>query len=110
MTWLPFQLHPEYPPEGLPRQVLIDRYGDGLARLERRFAAEGLAYNPHPTVVPNTMTALRLSELARDLDRHDEFHDRLMEAYWGGGANLGDPDGDGFGGPNLPPLRCQVSP
>ncbi len=24
-------------------------------------------------------------------------------------VQLGDPDGDGFGGPNLPPLRCQVS-
>jgi len=24
-------------------------------------------------------------------------------------AQFGDPDGDGFGGPDLPPLRCQVS-
>jgi cyclophilin family peptidyl-prolyl cis-trans isomerase len=25
-------------------------------------------------------------------------------------VQLGDPEGDGFGGPNLPPLRCQVGP
>lgn len=30
ITWLPFDLHPEYPPEGIPRQQLIDRYGPGM--------------------------------------------------------------------------------
>ena len=34
------------------------------------FAARGLDYNPHPDVVPNSMSALRLTELARDLGKH----------------------------------------
>jgi predicted DsbA family dithiol-disulfide isomerase len=38
------------------------------------------------------MTALRLSELARDHGLHDGFHDRLMDAYWRDAANLSDPD------------------
>ena len=67
------------------------RYGGELhGRLERRFAEEGLAYNPNPQVVPNTMKALRLTELAREQGRHDAFHDRLMDAYWSDGVDLGD--------------------
>lgn len=93
ITWLPFQLHPEYPPEGLPRAELVARYGPRMeTQLAGRFAQEGLAFNPNPNVVPNTTTALRLTELARDHGSHDAFHDRLMDAYWRDGADLGDAD------------------
>ena len=60
--------------------------------MRQRFALDGLVYNPHPTVVPNTMKALRLAELARDSGRHEELHDRLMDAYWRDGVNLSDDD------------------
>jgi predicted DsbA family dithiol-disulfide isomerase len=91
VTWLPFSLHPEYPPEGLPRAALLRRYGGPFhEQLLQRFADEGLAYNPHPDVVPNTAAALRLSELARDHGRHGVFHDRLMDAYWNDGIDIGD--------------------
>ena len=59
MTWLPFDLHPEYPPEGIPREQLHARYGSSFHdRLRERFAEEALAYNPPPEVVPNTLRAL----------------------------------------------------
>jgi predicted DsbA family dithiol-disulfide isomerase len=54
------------------------------------FEANGLVYNPHPEVVPNTMRALRITELARERGRHEDVHDRLMEAYWEEGRNIGD--------------------
>ena len=54
------------------------------------FAERGLAYNPHPDVVPNSMDALRLTELARELDAHEAVHDRLMDAYWTEGLDIGD--------------------
>jgi predicted DsbA family dithiol-disulfide isomerase len=93
VIWLPFDLHPEYPPEGLPRQQLLDRYGPGMTeRMQRFFAARGLDYNPHPDVVPNSLRALQLTELARDLGRQPEVHDRLMDAYWSGSRNIGDPE------------------
>lgn len=38
------------------------------------------------------MAALRLSELARDLERHGPFHDRLMDAYWRDAIDLTDHD------------------
>lgn len=56
------------------------------------FDAAGLAYNPPAEVVPNSRAALRLTELARDVGRHRDTHDRLMDAYWAEGANIGDLD------------------
>jgi predicted DsbA family dithiol-disulfide isomerase len=93
VTWLPFDLHPEYPPEGIPRERLHARYGDSFHdRLRERFAEEGLAYNPPAEVVPNTMLALRVTELARERGLHAAVHDRLMDAYWAEAQNIGDPD------------------
>ena len=93
VTWLPFDLHPEYPQEGIPREQLHARYGASHhERLKTRFAEERLAYNPPPEVVPNTMRALRVTELARERGLHAAVHDRLMEAYWAEARNIGDPE------------------
>jgi predicted DsbA family dithiol-disulfide isomerase len=56
------------------------------------FERQGLAYAPPPDVVPNTMNALRLTELARDRGLHEPMHDRLMDAYWKDSQNIGDDD------------------
>jgi len=93
VTWLPFDLHPEYPPEGIPLEELHRRYGIGVGDrdpLRDRFAAAGLDYN-RPETVPNTRLALRLTELARERGLHEPFHDRLMDAYWAEATNIGDP-------------------
>jgi predicted DsbA family dithiol-disulfide isomerase len=93
VTWLPFDLHPEYPPEGLPRERLLARYGPGMTeRMNEFFAARGLEYSPNPDVVPNSRRALQLTELGRDLGRHAEVHDRLMDAYWAEARDIGDPE------------------
>jgi predicted DsbA family dithiol-disulfide isomerase len=92
LTWLPFDLHPEYPSEGIPRAQLHARYGDEFhERLKQWFEREGLAYSPPPEVVPNTMRALRVTELARERGLHEPVHDRLMQAYWEEARNIGDP-------------------
>jgi predicted DsbA family dithiol-disulfide isomerase len=54
------------------------------------FATAGLDYAPPPDVVPNSRKALQVTELARDLGRHEQAHDRLMDAYWSEGQNIGD--------------------
>jgi len=93
VTWFPFELHPEYPPEGIPRADLVRRYGDAFhERLCAVFETNGLVYNPHPEVVPNSLAALRLTELARDSGLHAELHDQLMDVYWQNAENIGDPD------------------
>ena len=94
VVWLPFDLHPEYPPEGIPLAELHRRYGIGVGArdpLRARFAAAGLEYD-RPEIVPNTRLALRLTELARERGLHKPFHDRLMHAYWSEATNIGDPD------------------
>ena len=94
IAWLPFDLHPEYPPDGIPLTELHRRYGIGIGEadpLRDRFAAAGLEYN-RPEIVPNTRLALRMSELARERRLHEPFHDRLMNAYWSEATDIGDPD------------------
>jgi predicted DsbA family dithiol-disulfide isomerase len=94
VTWLPFDLHPEYPPEGIPLAELHRRYGLETGErdpLRDRFAAAGLAYD-RPEIVPNTKVPLRMTELARERGLHHPFHNRLMDAYWSEATNIGKPD------------------
>ncbi len=93
VEWLPFDLHPEYPAEGIPRSQLVARYTPaGIERTRAFFDSHGLEYRPNPDVVPNSMKALRLTEHARAQGLHRPFHDRVMEAYWAEGSDIGDPD------------------
>jgi predicted DsbA family dithiol-disulfide isomerase len=91
-VWLPFYLHPEYPPEGVSREAIYARHPERRGHAARMFAAAGLTYNPPPDVIPSTLFALRVSELARDRGLHDALHDRLMDAYWEEARDIGDPD------------------
>ena len=81
VEWLPFFLHPEYPEEGIPRSSLEQKYGPGVhGHTQRMIEAAGLTFRPSPTM-PNTLHALEVSELARDVGLHDPVHTRLMHAY-----------------------------
>jgi predicted DsbA family dithiol-disulfide isomerase len=84
ITWAPFDLHPEYPPEGVPRPP-------STGEMDARFAQLGLTYNP-PSIRANSMKALRLGEHARAEGLFDSLHARLMDAYWAEGQNIGDPE------------------
>jgi predicted DsbA family dithiol-disulfide isomerase len=89
VTWLPFHLHPEYPPEGISRAELNARYGQGAQeRIAGWFADEGLVYAPPPDVVSSTRLALELGEGAREEGLHRAYHDRAMDAYWAEGVDL----------------------
>jgi predicted DsbA family dithiol-disulfide isomerase len=93
IEWLPFDLHPEYPPEGIPRSELNARYGEEHREVVRRMVEEcGYTYNPPPEVVPSSRKALEVTELARDAGLHEAVHDRLMDAYWSEAADIGRQD------------------
>jgi predicted DsbA family dithiol-disulfide isomerase len=93
VDWLPFDLHPEYPPEGIPREELQRRYPEDVHERTRRMVeATGLSYNPPVDVVPNSRKALEVTELARDRGLHEQVHTRLMHAYWEESQNIGDED------------------
>lgn len=91
VEWFPYDLHPEYPPEGIARSDLAARFGDHFAAGVRSLAEEtGLPFNPHPERVPNTRAALELTEWARTQgeEAHERLHERLMDAYWREGRDL----------------------
>jgi predicted DsbA family dithiol-disulfide isomerase len=47
ITWLPFELHPEYPPEGISRAELHARYGESMRdRLKAQFEKQGARVQP----------------------------------------------------------------
>src|SRR3954469_18112795 len=82
IDWRPFDLHPEYPPEGIPRAQLEARFGGGwVERPEAMFAADGLPVSRGLQKVPNSKKALRLGELARERGRFDDLHPRLFDAF-----------------------------
>ena len=87
VTWFPYDLHPEYPPDGAPRTE-----PPAASPAQQIFERAGLEYNPPPDVRSNSRSALRLAELARDQGRFDELHPRLMDAYWAEGRDIGDHD------------------
>ena len=90
VRWLPFHLHPEYPPQGIPRERLAERYGPGIHdRTRQAVESAGVTYGP-PDVISNSRKALEVTELARDRGLHEPVHTRLMHAYWSEGADIGD--------------------
>jgi predicted DsbA family dithiol-disulfide isomerase len=69
------------------------RYGGSwTGRLSALFSREGLPFDEAIQRVPRSLKALRVAELARERGRHADLHQRLMDAFWVRGRNLGDDD------------------
>jgi predicted DsbA family dithiol-disulfide isomerase len=89
VTWLPYELHPEAPPEGIPRELYF-----GGARSERiRSHLEAVAESVGLTmkqrdVIINSRRALGAAEFAREHDRFDAMHRALLKAHWEGTGRL----------------------
>jgi predicted DsbA family dithiol-disulfide isomerase len=93
IEWHPFDLHPEYPPQGIARKELDAKYGAGMrAQVAEMFAAAGLPHTTDLEIVPNTRKARQVAELARERGVLDAVHHRLMDAYWARGRDIGGDD------------------
>lgn len=96
MRWLPFQLNPDIPADGLSRQAYIDqKFGPGAKRSYSHVAAVGrsvgIAFNFDAiTVQPNTLNAHRLMIYGARNGREDETAERLFRGYFLTGAVLTD--------------------
>ncbi len=89
IEWLPFDLHPEYPPEGIAREELERRYPASMHEAVRGMHEDAqMVYNPNPDRVPNTRRALELIEWARGRGAHEALHQRVMDAYWTEGRDI----------------------
>ena len=90
VAWLPFELHPEVPPEGMPVEQLLppaylERVEAGVARLARE---AGLVMRRPPRLA-NSRLALQAAEFARDAGGFEPVHLALFRAHWEEGRDLG---------------------
>ena len=91
VTWLPFELHPEAPPEGIPRDAYFGRERSDRMRSHLQSVAKsvGLTMKPRDVII-NSRRALGAAELARERGLFDAMHDALFKAHWAGGGRLED--------------------
>jgi predicted DsbA family dithiol-disulfide isomerase len=91
VTWLPFELHPEAPPEGIPREAYFGRERSQRMHSHLQSVADsvGLTMEPRDVII-NSRRALGAAELARERGRFDAMHHALFKAHWEGGGRLED--------------------
>jgi predicted DsbA family dithiol-disulfide isomerase len=96
VRWLPFQLNPDLPENGIPREDYVARKfgtrGKGVNErvvMAGRQVGIGFEYDKMK-VQPNTLAAHRLMLYAERHRRQDEVAEELFRAHFTGGANLTD--------------------
>jgi predicted DsbA family dithiol-disulfide isomerase len=88
---VPFELHPEIPPKGRPRDEVLPaaymaRAQEGVNRMA---AAVGLHLSLHARLI-NSRPTLQAAEFAREQGRFDAMHLELLKAYWDEGLDVSD--------------------
>ena len=93
VTWLPFELHPEAPVEGIPRETYFGRARSEQmrSRLDEIAAEVGLVMRQRDVII-NSRKALGAAEFARRQGKYDEMHRALFKAHWEGTGRLEDVD------------------
>ncbi len=93
MTWLPYELHPEAPVEGIPREAYFRgaRFEQMRKHLETTAAEVGLTMRQRDVII-NSRRALGAAEFAREHGRFDAMHHALLKAHWEGTARLENTD------------------
>jgi predicted DsbA family dithiol-disulfide isomerase len=95
VRWLPFQLNPDLPAEGISRRAYIERKWGPAGNKYERVAAVGrevginFAFDDIK-VQPNTINAHRLMHYGAKHGREDAVAESLFKAYFTEGANLTD--------------------
>src|ERR1700682_3280644 len=91
VTWLPFELHPEAPLEGINRDVYFGRgrFEQAIKHLESVAAEVGLTMVQRDVII-HSRRALGAAEFAREHGKFDEMHRALFKAHWEGTGRLED--------------------
>jgi predicted DsbA family dithiol-disulfide isomerase len=89
ITWEPFELNPDVPPEGMPTPVWIrDKWRQAGNRV-RAMAQEAGLPMVQPDWTPNTRRAHEANQLALAQGRQAEFHRKVFHKYYGEGLDIG---------------------
>ena len=106
---MPFELHPEAPVEGIPREAYFGRARSDQMRTHLKAVASevGLTMESRDVII-NSRKALGAAEFAREHGKYNEMHHALFKAHWELTGKLEDVDhlvaiGEGIGldGPAL---------
>lgn len=99
VTWLPYELNPDMPAEGMDRTAYLDqKFGPGKRReieirLSEAALESGVTFNwSGVTKSVNTRMAHMLVAAASTVQRGTEMKAALLKAYWQDGRDVGDPD------------------
>jgi predicted DsbA family dithiol-disulfide isomerase len=100
IAWLPFQLNPGMPKEGMARADYrrakfgsLERGRALDARVAQEGAGEGIAFAfERMQRTPNTLAAHQLVDLAQEQDCADTVVDALFRAYFEEARDIGDPE------------------
>ena len=90
---MPFELHPEAPVEGIPREAYFGRARSEQMHnhLQSVAADVGLTMESRDVII-NSRRALGAAEYAREKGKFDEMHHALFKAHWERTARLEDVD------------------
>jgi predicted DsbA family dithiol-disulfide isomerase len=89
VVWLPFELHPEVPPEGMARgQLLPAEYRERVEAGLKAMAADTGLEMRRPERLINSRLALSAAEFARERDAFPAMHLALFQAHWEGTGAL----------------------
>jgi predicted DsbA family dithiol-disulfide isomerase len=96
VNWCMVEIHPETPAQGRPVDELgypPEQWNAMMAELGAMAQSEAIVIRPH-TFTTNSHQALLLAEAAKEQGRTVFYtlHNRLFEAYFGDGLNIGDAD------------------
>ena len=98
MRWLPFQLNPDLPEQGISREEYVARKfgarGKGVnERVVMTGRQVGIEFDYEKMKVqPNTLNAHRLMHFSESAGKQDELSEELFKAHFTEGANLTDRD------------------
>ncbi|WP_332686244.1 DsbA family oxidoreductase [Bosea sp. (in: a-proteobacteria)] len=99
ITWLPYELNPEMPEEGMDRTAYLDaKFGPGKRkeielRLSEAALESGVTFNwAGVKKSVNTRLAHMLVAAAATVQRGSEMKAALFKAYWQDGRDIGDLD------------------
>ena len=83
MTWRPYELHPEAPVEGIPREAYFGRTRSEQMRSYMQSVAHSVGLEMESRdVIINSRRALGAAEFARERGKFDEMHHALFKAHW----------------------------
>ncbi|OYW99402.1 MAG: hypothetical protein B7Z14_12045 [Bosea sp. 32-68-6] len=99
ITWLPYELNPDMPADGMDRTAYLDaKFGPGKRkeieiRLSEAALESGVTFNwARVTKSVNTRMAHMLVAAASTVQRGTEMKAALFKAYWQDGRDIGDLD------------------